>query len=78
MSRAHPNKSRKFKKKKATSSARKGQLVILRKSQAIYRERYEVPNIKNTNMDRNKLLAIKKEVVAKKLVDLSDLDYADE
>ena len=78
MSRAHPNKSKKFKKKKATKNARKGKLAILRKAQAIYRERYERPDIKNIEMDRNKLLAIKEEVAKLKLVDVTDLDYSEE
>jgi hypothetical protein len=78
MSRAHANKSEKFKKKKETRSKREYERRVLRKAQEIYRVRFGEPLIKNIDMKRDEILKIKKEVKEQKLIDSDDSDYNDE
>lgn len=63
MSRAHKGKSEKNKKKRYTRDLKSQERQILRRAQEIYREVYQCPEIKNINMNRNKLQRIKSDIV---------------
>lgn len=62
MSRAHPNQSEEYRKKKETRMSRELTLVCLREAQKIYRQRYGCPKLKSVKMDRTKLKTIRNEV----------------
>lgn len=62
MSRAHPGQSEDYKKKKETRYSREEDLRLLRLSQKIYRDRFNEPDIRGTDMNRTKLNKIRDEI----------------
>jgi hypothetical protein len=59
MSRVHQGKSKEFKKKKETRELRAKDRLDLRLAQAAYRKIYSCPDIRNIQMERQKLVRIK-------------------
>ena len=63
MSRVHPGKSNQYKQKRNKRDQREDIRRLLRLSQNVYRQRYNEDDIKNIEMNRNKLNSIRKEII---------------